>query len=425
MDPSVEAWLPAAPASHSGWLWKEGHKAKSWKRRWFELERGRLLYRAEPGSTPLGTIHLAGATQADAATPRGDTVAKAMFGAPQALSSWLLRTGAAQRARLWEIRMHDKYALGSADGAAGATEWRRRVAEHARWAELADAAAEQLASVTEQMRELTTSEATAPPPPPLPPVVGTARQARGGSEVIFNEPPAPSAEASPFFSTSADWQAEFAFPRACTSAAPPADGWRTSGLLMTSGAAAGTEQGAAEAPKVSFGKLALLQSLHEAPAAPTTSAAPSATALSPAAAAVLPSRLSHEEDLERMITGGGSGTPALARSRGANPYMDEAAHQGAPPASAAGAAAAAPTVAAGVIALRSVPPADTRRSSEGSKYSEDTSAAGELNKKREQNIARREAEKAGLGGERMSRAAPTQQVAVAAARTVSFHSTQL
>ena len=25
---SIEAWLPAAPPDHSGWLWKEGHVHK-------------------------------------------------------------------------------------------------------------------------------------------------------------------------------------------------------------------------------------------------------------------------------------------------------------------------------------------------------------------------------------------------------------
>lgn len=71
LDTSIDA-LDIAPVEKSGWLWKEGHRIKSWKRRWGVLQSGRLRYFAtdrldgtsasSPRSLePLGVIFLRGA----------------------------------------------------------------------------------------------------------------------------------------------------------------------------------------------------------------------------------------------------------------------------------------------------------------------------------------------------------------------------
>ena len=58
------------PGLHEGWLLKEGHFAKNWKRRFFVLERGVLEYFESPeAKTTLGRIALVGASQARAPCP--------------------------------------------------------------------------------------------------------------------------------------------------------------------------------------------------------------------------------------------------------------------------------------------------------------------------------------------------------------------
>ena len=53
------------PDMHEGWLWKEGHVAKTWKRRFFVLEHGVLEYFEDPeaAKSALGRIALSGASQ--------------------------------------------------------------------------------------------------------------------------------------------------------------------------------------------------------------------------------------------------------------------------------------------------------------------------------------------------------------------------
>ena len=61
-----------APPKRMGFLWKEGHKVRSWKRRYFVLDGGHLdYYESEYTHTAaLGTIALRGARMLDPKTPR-------------------------------------------------------------------------------------------------------------------------------------------------------------------------------------------------------------------------------------------------------------------------------------------------------------------------------------------------------------------
>ena len=46
-----------------GYLWKEGHNRKNWKRRWFVLEEQQLRYYATPDALePIGTVALQGSS---------------------------------------------------------------------------------------------------------------------------------------------------------------------------------------------------------------------------------------------------------------------------------------------------------------------------------------------------------------------------
>ena len=49
--------------SKEGWLSKESKKIKSWKKRWFVLNKNRLNYYRTPGSNLLGSIDLSNATE--------------------------------------------------------------------------------------------------------------------------------------------------------------------------------------------------------------------------------------------------------------------------------------------------------------------------------------------------------------------------
>ena len=69
--------MPTAPQLHTGWLSKEGHLVRSWKRRYFVLEDGVLTYSATPeDSTPLGRIPLGTATVKRKELPLGKWMRK-------------------------------------------------------------------------------------------------------------------------------------------------------------------------------------------------------------------------------------------------------------------------------------------------------------------------------------------------------------
>eukprot|EP00316_Scyphosphaera_apsteinii_P012261 CAMPEP_0119320724 /NCGR_PEP_ID=MMETSP1333-20130426/53224_1 /TAXON_ID=418940 /ORGANISM="Scyphosphaera apsteinii, Strain RCC1455" /LENGTH=409 /DNA_ID=CAMNT_0007327501 /DNA_START=9 /DNA_END=1234 /DNA_ORIENTATION=+ len=55
----------------AGWLWKEGHKWKTWKQRWFVLEEGHLRYYHSPEALePIATIIITGAEILSCRNPR-------------------------------------------------------------------------------------------------------------------------------------------------------------------------------------------------------------------------------------------------------------------------------------------------------------------------------------------------------------------
>ena len=136
-----------------------------------------LRARAEPGGKVLGELHLAGASQADAEPSAGPSKTDQWFGAPKAVSCWLLKTGAATRAALWELKMHDSYLFGTDMGDDHAAEWQTHVVAHARWCEQADAAKEQVGGVGELADEVEQHLMLMPPPPPPPPTLAAAAAA--------------------------------------------------------------------------------------------------------------------------------------------------------------------------------------------------------------------------------------------------------
>ena len=53
---------PPPPPPHAGWVHKEGHVRRSWKRRWFKLDAGFLTYStSDVRGSLLGLVPLAGA----------------------------------------------------------------------------------------------------------------------------------------------------------------------------------------------------------------------------------------------------------------------------------------------------------------------------------------------------------------------------
>ena len=46
-----------------GWLTKEGHIIKNWKRRWFVLAGGHMIYSVAPGAKAKGLINLSEVTE--------------------------------------------------------------------------------------------------------------------------------------------------------------------------------------------------------------------------------------------------------------------------------------------------------------------------------------------------------------------------
>ena len=60
------------PAIKEGFLWKEGHNFRSWKKRWCVLQGSLLLYfETEQAAAPLGWITLRGARLTEPKSSRG------------------------------------------------------------------------------------------------------------------------------------------------------------------------------------------------------------------------------------------------------------------------------------------------------------------------------------------------------------------
>ncbi len=178
--------------------YKRGHRAPTWKLRHFELRRGRLTYREKSDGAALSTVFLAGASQ-------NLDAKKSSFGlgAPPGLVRWHLCTSREQRDRLFELKMHNEYALGAA--ADEAPQLQQYIHEHIGWADFEVAAAvasnEAEAEAEEtSARAHTTADALRP----------RQSAAAAGPSSSHSEAEAPQSESverrGPMtFSTNADW----------------------------------------------------------------------------------------------------------------------------------------------------------------------------------------------------------------------------
>ena len=125
----------APPAVRGGWLYKEGHYAKTWKRRWFVVADGAArYYRAEDARKMLGEMDLRGASQVECV--EGDL--KRLKGNRW---GWVLRTAEIGRLEL-PVRggvarpMHDRYLL-AAESEEERSQWKRALGAHITYASAA------------------------------------------------------------------------------------------------------------------------------------------------------------------------------------------------------------------------------------------------------------------------------------------------
>ena len=125
----------APPAVRGGWLHKEGHYAKTWKRRWFVVADGAArYYRAEDARKMLGEMDLRGASQVECV--EGDL--KRLKGNKW---GWVLRTAEIGRLEL-AVRggvarpMHDRYLL-AAESEEERSQWKRALGAHITYASAA------------------------------------------------------------------------------------------------------------------------------------------------------------------------------------------------------------------------------------------------------------------------------------------------
>ena len=143
------------PIEHSGWLWKKGHVAPTWKRRWTTLRQGVLEYSEQPGAVRLlAAVRLAGATQAEVsedARPLWQAVA--LVGLPVGLVVWQLLTGEVGRALA--PGTHTSYVL-AAESEEDAREWRAALSAHTAFATdtAAADAQKQLAQASSRIQQL-------------------------------------------------------------------------------------------------------------------------------------------------------------------------------------------------------------------------------------------------------------------------------
>ena len=77
---SANVWL-------SGYLWKEGHMRKNWKRRWFVLDNQQLRYYTAPDALePIATIMVSGSVVETCKNARSGRHAFRLSTAQQALN---------------------------------------------------------------------------------------------------------------------------------------------------------------------------------------------------------------------------------------------------------------------------------------------------------------------------------------------------
>lgn len=123
------------PKPKAGWLYKEGHVNKGWKRRWCVVENGLFQYFESfdsPADKSLGLVPLQGATIRDPKTARR----RSSLGGPTVGPAWRLDTGAREK-----DAFHRKYILAGTD-AASSQSWKEAIQVHIEFAN--DAAQPQL-----------------------------------------------------------------------------------------------------------------------------------------------------------------------------------------------------------------------------------------------------------------------------------------
>ena len=116
------------PPPRAGLMYKEGHVARTWKKRYFALEKGSLRYFRDAGRAKLmGEFDLRGAqqTECDLGESRRELRGKA---------TWVVRTSDVGRLEL-AVRggggkpMHERYLL-AVETAEESSVWRRAIAAH-------------------------------------------------------------------------------------------------------------------------------------------------------------------------------------------------------------------------------------------------------------------------------------------------------
>ena len=148
-EPEAACAMP--PARKAGWLWKEGHKVKSWKRRWCILDNGVLFYfeAAEASNAkPKGTIPLRGALLRDPKTPRGR---RPSLSGPVLGAVWRIETAVSSSSSV-----HKKYIFACAADS-------ERVSETESCSEWKAALKAHMAFATDGTTAIMVSELAAPP----------------------------------------------------------------------------------------------------------------------------------------------------------------------------------------------------------------------------------------------------------------------
>ena len=115
------------PKPKAGWLFKEGHFSKRWKRRWCVVENGLFQYFESfdsPNDKVLGLIPLQGAIIRDPKTARK----RSSLSGPTVGPAWRLDTAAHKR-----DTFHQKYIL-AGDNAASSQAWRVAMEVHIKFA---------------------------------------------------------------------------------------------------------------------------------------------------------------------------------------------------------------------------------------------------------------------------------------------------
>ena len=112
------------PQHKAGWLYKEGHVSKGWKRRWCVVENGLLQYFESfdsPYDKALGLVPLQGATLGEPKTARSR---RSSIGGSTVGPAWRLDTAARS-----QDAFHRKYIF-AGESEASTFAWKRAMQQH-------------------------------------------------------------------------------------------------------------------------------------------------------------------------------------------------------------------------------------------------------------------------------------------------------